>query len=68
MAARPACRAAQRELRATHRLRWTRSGRETVTKHRQTTNGFRPGRLVLKNVPMFDELAIFEAYDVGGDP
>ena len=26
------------------------------------------GRLVLKNVPVLGELAVFEAYDIGGDP
>jgi hypothetical protein len=39
-----------------------------VTEHRETTNGFCLDRLVLKNVPVLGELAVFEAHDIGGDP
>jgi hypothetical protein len=45
-----------------------RSDRETIAKHREAANGFRLGRLVLKNVPVLGELAVFETHDVGGDP
>jgi hypothetical protein len=48
--------------------RLMRSGRETIAEHRQAANGFRFGRLVLKNVPVLGELAVFEAHDIGGDP
>ena len=48
--------------------RWMRSDGEPVAKHWQTADGFRTGRLVLKNVPMLGELAVFEADDVGSDP
>jgi hypothetical protein len=39
--------------------------------HRRTSEDaqrFGLGRLVLKNVPVLDELALFEAHDIGGDP
>ena len=42
--------------------------RETIAKHRETADGFRFGRLILKNVPVLGELAVFETDDVGGDP
>src|SRR5258707_5662332 len=42
--------------------------REAVAEHRQPADGLSPGRLVLKNVPMLGESAVFDAYDVGGDP
>jgi hypothetical protein len=45
-----------------------RSGRETVAEHRETAKGFYLGRFILKNVPVFGELAVFEAHDIGGDP
>jgi hypothetical protein len=48
--------------------RLTRSGRETIAEHRETAKGFRLGRLVLKDVPVLGELAVFEAHDIGGDP
>jgi hypothetical protein len=44
------------------------SGRETIAEHRETAKGFRLGRLVLKNVPVLCELAVFETHDIGGDP
>jgi hypothetical protein len=50
---------------------WTlsiRLGRETIAEHRETAQGFGLSRLVLKNVPVLDELALFEAHDIGGDP
>jgi hypothetical protein len=49
-------------------LRAVRSGRETVAEHCQTNDGFRFGRLVLKNAPVLGELAVFEAHDISGDP
>ena len=52
-------------LETAHRL--VRSRRETVAEHRQTAKGFRLGRLVLKNVPVLGEPAVFEAHDIGGD-
>src|SRR5271169_3312952 len=44
------------------------SGRKAIAKHREPAKGLRFGRLVLKNVPMLGELAVFEAHDIGGDP
>ena len=44
------------------------SGWEMVAKHREATQGFRLRRLVLKDVPMLGELAVFETHDIGGDP
>ena len=44
------------------------SGRETIAEHWKTAKGFRLGGLVLKNVPVLGELAIFEMHDVGSDP
>ena len=44
------------------------SGRETIAEHRETAKGFRLSRLVLKNVPVLGELAVFEAHDVSSDP
>jgi hypothetical protein len=48
--------------------RLTRSSRKRVAEHREAANGFRLGRLVLKNIPVLGELAVFETHDVGGDP
>ena len=45
-----------------------RSGRETIAEHWETADRFRLGRLILKNVPVLGELAVFEAYYIGGDP
>src|SRR5215472_7716818 len=44
------------------------SGWETVPQHRQAAQRFRAGRLVLQDVPVLSELAVFETHDVGGDP
>jgi hypothetical protein len=44
------------------------SGRETIAEHREPARRFRLGRLILKNVPVLGELAVFEAHDIGGDP
>jgi hypothetical protein len=41
---------------------------EAVAEHRQPADGLGLGRLVLKHVPVLGELAVFEAYDIGGDP
>jgi hypothetical protein len=41
---------------------------EAVAKHRQPADGLCLGRLVLEYVPMLGELAVFHAYDVGGNP
>ena len=46
----------------------SRSGREAIAEHREAATGFRLRRLVLKNVPVLGELAVFEAHDIGGDP
>jgi hypothetical protein len=48
--------------------RLRRSGRETIAEHRKTTKGFRLGRLVLNNVPVLGELAVFDSHDIDGDP
>src|ERR1700722_19782650 len=45
-----------------------RSRGEPLAEHRQAADRLRRGRLVLKNVPMLGEPAVFEAHDVGGDP
>ena len=36
-----------------------RSGGEVMAEHRQTANGFRLGRLVLEDIPVLHELAVF---------
>ena len=41
-------------------LAMSRSGREAITEHWETAHGFRLGRLVLKNVPVLGELAVFD--------
>jgi hypothetical protein len=33
---------------------------EAITEHWETAHGFRLGRLVLKNVPVLGELAVFD--------
>ena len=45
-----------------------RSAREAVAEHRETADGFRLRRPVLKNIPVLGELAVLEAHDIGGDP
>jgi hypothetical protein len=42
--------------------------REIVAEHRKAAKGRRADNLVLKNVPIFGELAVFETYDVHGNP
>ena len=41
---------------------------ESACRHRQATHGFGLRRLVLEDVPVLGELAVFDADDVGGDP
>jgi hypothetical protein len=43
----------------------SRSDWETVTKRGKAAQGFRLGRLVLKDVPVLGELAVFETHNVG---
>jgi hypothetical protein len=44
------------------------SAGEAVAEHRQPAGRLGLGRLVLKHVPVLDELAVLESDDVGGDP
>src|SRR5271163_2611201 len=45
-----------------------RSGGEAIAEHRQAADGLGLRRLVLDDVPVFGELAVLEADDIGGDP
>jgi hypothetical protein len=44
------------------------SGRKALAEHRHPAHGLGSGRFVLQNVPVFGELTVLEAHDIGGNP